>query len=124
MRDDMGKKILIVDDCGTTRKLLSYIIKERGYAILGASNGIEALEVLAANPVDLVVTDLNMPQMDGFELSKNLRGNETYRNIPIVMVTTEAGEVDRKMGIDSGVTTYLTKPISPQKLLYEIEKLL
>lgn len=120
----MGKRILIVDDCDTTRKLLSYIIKERGHAILGASNGIEALEVLAANPIDLVVTDLNMPQMDGLELSRNLRGNEAYRDIPIVMVTTEASEGDRKMGADSGVTTYLTKPISPQKLLYEIEKLL
>lgn len=120
----MQKKILIVDDCDTTRKLLSYIIKERGHVILGASNGIEALEVLAANPVDLVVTDLNMPQMDGFELSRNLKDNKAYKDIPIVMVTTEAGEVDRKMGIDSGVSTYLTKPISPQKLLYEIEKLL
>ncbi len=120
----MGKRILVVDDCDTTRKLLSYIIRDRGHVILGASNGIEALEVLASNPVDLVITDLNMPQMDGFELSRNLRGSEAYMNIPIVMVTTEAGEIDRKMGIDAGVTTFLTKPISPQKLLYEIEKLL
>lgn len=120
----MEKKILIVDDCDTTRKLLSYIVRERGYKIFVASNGLEALEVMAGNPVDLVVTDLNMPQMDGLELSRNLKGQDTYKNIPIIMVTTESGEADRKMGFEAGVTTYLTKPFSPQRLLYEIEKLL
>lgn len=79
---------------------------------------------MAINPVDLVLTDLNMPQMDGFELSKNLREIDAYKNIPIIMVTTEAGDIDKKMGIKAGVTTYLTKPISPQRLMYEIEKLI
>ncbi len=119
-----NKRIMIVDDCDTTRKLLSYIMRERGYKITSASNGIEALEMLATNPVDLVVTDLNMPQMDGMELSKNIRHSDMYKGIPIIMVTTESGETDRKLGIEAGVTTYLTKPISPQRLLYEIEKIL
>lgn len=120
----MEKKILVVDDCDTTRKLLSYIIKEKGYRIISASNGIEALELLATSPIDLIVTDLNMPQMDGYELSKSLRGQDAYREIPIIMITTEAGEADRRMGLEAGVTTYLSKPISPQRLLYEIEKLI
>lgn len=120
----MGKTILIVDDCGTTRKLLTYIIRERGHNIFGATNGIEALETLATKSVDLVITDLNMPQMDGFELSRNLRQSENYKDVPIIMITTESGEGDREMGMKSGVTTYLVKPISPQKLLYEIEKLI
>ncbi|MBI5491383.1 MAG: response regulator [Deltaproteobacteria bacterium] len=120
----MEKKILVVDDCETTRKLLSYIIRDKGYKIVGASNGIEALEVMAANPVDLVVTDLNMPQMNGFELSRSLREQAEYRELPIIMITTEAGESDRKTGMEAGVTTYLCKPISPQRLLYEIEKLI
>ncbi|MBI5643116.1 MAG: response regulator [Deltaproteobacteria bacterium] len=120
----MDKKILIVDDCDTTRKLLSYIIRERGYKIIGASNGIEALEVMAANPVDLVVTDLNMPQMDGFELSKSLRGQPEYHELPIIMITTESSDADKKAGMEAGVTTYLSKPISPQRLIYEIEKLI
>jgi CheY-like chemotaxis protein len=77
----MNKKVLIVDDCATTRKLLSYIIRERGYEIFGAANGIEALEMLAINDVDLVVTDLNMPQMDGLELSKNLRSDDNNRGL-------------------------------------------
>ncbi len=120
----MEKKILVVDDCETTRKLLSYIIRDKGYKIIGASNGIEALEVMAANPVDLVVTDLNMPQMNGFELSRSLREQAEYRELPIIMITTESGEADKRMGMEAGVTTYLSKPISPQRLLYEIEKLL
>lgn len=120
----MDKKVLIVDDCATTRKLLSYIIRERGYEIFGAANGIEALEMLAVNDVDLVVTDLNMPQMDGLELSKSLRADTAYDDTPIIMITTEASSVDRKLGMDAGVTTYLTKPISPQRLVYEIEKVI
>lgn len=118
----MGKSILIVDDCATTRKLLSYMVRDKGYRISCASNGIEALEILAANPVDLVITDLNMPQMDGLELSKSLREQEVYRGLPIIMVTTEASEADKELGKKAGVTAYLTKPITPQRLLYEIEK--
>lgn len=120
----MEKRILIVDDCDTTRKLLSYIVRERGYKIFSASNGLEALEVMAGNQVDMLVTDLNMPQMDGLELSRNLRSQDAYKDLPIIMVTTESGEADIKMGMNAGVTTYLTKPFSPQRLLYEIEKLL
>jgi len=78
---------------------------------------------MATSPIDLIVTDLNMPQMDGYELSKSMRGQDAYKDIPIIMITTEAGEADRRMGMEAGVTTYLAKPISPQRLLYEIEKL-
>lgn len=120
----MDKRILVVDDCDTTRKLLSYIIRERGYKIISASNGIEALEVMALNQIDLVITDLNMPQMDGFELCRTLRENADYKDLPVIMVTTEAGEADKKMGRKVGVTTYLTKPVAPARLLYEVEKLL
>ena len=95
----MEKKILVVDDCDTTRKLLSYIIREKGYKIISATNGIEALEIMATDPADLIVTDLNMPQMDGYELSKSLRGQDSYRDIPIIMITTEAGEADRRIGM-------------------------
>ncbi|HHL39726.1 MAG TPA: response regulator [Deltaproteobacteria bacterium] len=120
----MAKKILIVDDCATTRKLLSYIVRGRGYSIVTAENGIDALEKMAADSVDLILTDLNMPQMDGLELSRNLRCDEAYREIPIIMITTESGESDRAVAREAGVTSYLVKPISPQRLLYEIEKVI
>jgi len=120
----MDKRILIVDDCATTRKLLSYIVRERGHKIINASNGLEALELMASNEIDLVLTDLNMPQMDGLELTRSLRENDAYKELPIIMVTTEAADADVQMGLEAGVTTYLPKPFTPQKLLYEIEKLI
>ncbi len=120
----MKKHILIVDDCNTTRKLLSYMVRERGYSTVGACNGIEALEKLATHDIGLVVTDLNMPQMDGLELSRNIRYNETYKDLPVIMITTESGEEDMRVARESGVTSYLVKPVSPQRLVGEIAKFL
>ena len=120
----MSKPVLIVDDCGTTRKLLSYMIREKGYVTVTADNGIDALEKLATNPVDLVLTDLNMPQMDGIELARNIRASEEYKGLPIIMITTESGEVDKDMAFEAGVTAFLIKPVTPQKLVEEIAKLL
>src|SRR4030065_2648211 len=113
----MEKSVLIVDDCDTTRKLLSYIVRERGFKIVGASNGIEALEILATTPIDIVLTDLNMPQMDGYELSRSLRRQEAYKDLPIVMITTEASEADKKLGREAGVPTYPPNPSPPQSSL-------
>ncbi|MBI3392143.1 MAG: response regulator [Nitrospirae bacterium] len=120
----MGKQILIVDDCSTTRKLLSIILKGRGYATIAAENGIDALEKLAQHAVDLVVTDLNMPQMDGLELIRTIRGNADMKNLPVVMVTTESDEMDKKRGIEMGASAYLTKPVTKDRLAYEVAKLL
>jgi len=120
----MKKPVLIVDDCGTTRKLLSYMIREKGYVTVTADNGIDALEKLATNPVDLVLTDLNMPHMDGIELVKNIRANEVYEGLPIIMITTESGELDKETAFEAGVTAFLIKPVTPKKLVEEIEKLL
>ncbi|MBI5893172.1 MAG: response regulator [Deltaproteobacteria bacterium] len=120
----MSKNILIVDDCDTTRKLLSFMVKGGGYNPIPASNGIDALEKLAQNEIILVITDLNMPQMDGLELVKTIRGDENYKNIPVIMVSTEAGENDKKMGYDAGVTLYITKPVTAKWLVYQIEKLI
>ncbi|MBI5328534.1 MAG: response regulator [Deltaproteobacteria bacterium] len=120
----MSKNILIVDDCGTTRKLLSYMIKVAGHNAVGAVNGFDALEKLAQNDIALVVTDLNMPQMDGLELVKNIRGDDIYKNIPVIMLTTEAGERDKEIGFQAGVNIYMTKPVTSKWLAYQIEKLL
>lgn len=117
----MEKSILIVDDCDTTRRLLSYIVKSKGYAIISAINGIDALEKMATNEVELVLTDLNMPQMDGIELTRNIRDVDIYKEIPIIMITTEAGENDREQAENAGVTKYLTKPVTPDELIKEIE---
>lgn len=120
----MAKSVLVVDDCGTTRKLISFLLKGKGYSAVHASNGIEALEKLATADVDIIITDLNMPQMDGLELIKNLRSDEKYKAMPIIMVSTESAEMDKKMAKDLGASTYIVKPVTQDRLVYEIEKLI
>jgi len=118
----MMEQILVVDDCNVTRKLISFMVKGKGYRTQGAANGVEGLERLASTDVDLIITDLNMPLMDGLEFSKNVRQIEAYRHIPIIMLTTEAGEEDRKMGEEAGISSYLVKPVKPERLIEEIER--
>lgn len=120
----MGKTILIVDDCETTRKLLSYMVKGAGYNTIVAVNGIDALEKLAQNDISLVITDLNMPQMDGLELVRTMRNESSYSNIPVIMISTESGDKDREMGIRAGVNIYMTKPVTSRWLAYQIAKLI
>ncbi len=112
----MPKQVLIVDDCAVTRKLVALYLKKAGFGSVQAENGLEALEKLAQEPVDLVVTDLNMPRMDGLALTKSLRSEPQYARLPIVMLTTEAEETARAMGLEAGVSAYLTKPVSQERL--------
>ena len=118
------KTLLLVDDCRTTRKLVTYLIKGEGFNILQAENGLEALEVLARNNIDLVVTDMNMPQMDGIELIKSMKEDNLYKGIPIIMLTTEDDEAEKKRGYQMGVSMYLTKPVDQKTILGEIHKLI
>ncbi len=120
----MSKTILVVDDSDTTRKLISYMVKSMGYKTVGAVNGLDALEKLAQNDIALVLTDLNMPQMDGLELAKSIRGDDNYKEMPIIMISTESEEEDRKKGMEAGVDQYLTKPVTSKWLSYQIGKLL
>lgn len=120
----MGRNILIVDDCGTTRRILSYMVKGAGYTPVLASNGLEALEKLAVHEISLVLTDMNMPGMDGIELTSQIKGDERYRDLPVIMLTTEAGEDDKKLGMEAGVDLYITKPVTSERLVSEIKKFL
>ena len=112
----MPKQVLIVDDCAVTRKLVALYLKKAGFGSVQAENGLEALEKLAQELVDLVVTDLNMPRMDGLALTKSLRSEPQYARLPIVMLTTEAEETARAKGLEAGVSAYLTKPVTQERL--------
>lgn len=118
------KKILIVDDSSTIRKLINYILRKKDYQITEAEDGIDALEKLINTKVDLVIADLNMPNMDGIELVKSLRSNYYYIDTPIIMLTTTRDENLRKSAFDAGVNLFLNKPIQPNILLYKVESLL
>lgn len=117
-------KIMIVDDCPTTRRLLGLYLRGKGYELVFAENGLDALEKLAREDISLILSDLNMPYMDGIELLKSIRSNPNLSHIPFLMVTTEADESEKKMAIDSGANGYLVKPVTVDILLQSIRKIL
>ena len=116
-------KILIVDDDKTTRRLLSLYLKGKGYETVTAENGLEAMEKVGTEDINLIVTDLNMPYMDGIELTKTLKSS-SWSSIPIIMVTTEADEEEKKKGKDAGIDDYLVKPASADQINESIKKIL
>jgi len=118
------KRIMIVDDSSTIRKLISYILRKKDYLITEAEDGLDALEKLIDIKVDLVIADLNMPNMDGIELVKSLRNNYYHIDTPIIMLTTTRDENLKKSALDAGVNMFLNKPIQPNLLLYKVESLL
>ena len=118
----MSKKILTVDDSKTMREMVSFTLKGAGYDIVEAEDGKAALEVLNGTKVDAVITDLNMPNMNGFELIRALRGNPTYKFTPILMLTTEGDGSKKEEGKAAGATGWIVKPFNPQKLVEVVMK--
>lgn len=116
-------KILIVDDCSTTRKLMSLSLKSKGFDVILAENGIDAIEKLASNKVNMIVTDLNMPYMDGLELIRRIRSDYGH-DIPILMVTTEADDSERRKAMEAGADGYLVKPVSAEQMKDSIKMIL
>lgn len=117
-------KIMIVDDCPTTRKLLGLYLRGRGYDLIFAENGLDALEKLASERISLILSDLNMPYMDGIELLKTIRSDPTLSHIPFLMVTTEADEEEKRRALDSGADGYLVKPVTAEVILQNIKSIL
>lgn len=117
-------RILVVDDSSTVRKLITYVLSKGNYDTLEAGDGIEALEKLALNQVDLITADLNMPRMDGLELIRTIRESPSYEKIPIVMLTTETDEAEKREALKRGANIYLVKPMPPYILLDKIKSLL
>lgn len=116
-------KLLIVDDDKTTRKLLSLYLKGKGYEIATAENGLDALEKLGTETINLVVTDMNMPYMDGIELTKTLRADPAWSALPIIMVTTEADDDERKKAFEAGVNDYLVKPTNADQIHESVKRI-
>jgi two-component system chemotaxis response regulator CheY len=117
-------KILVVDDDKTTRKLLSLFLKGKGYEVVTAENGLDAMEKLGIDSINLIVSDMNMPYMDGIELTKNLKSDQGWSSIPIIMITTEADEEDKKKAFEAGVDDYLVKPANADQINDSIKKIL
>ncbi len=116
--------ILVVDDDKTTRKILGIYLKAKGYDVVYAENGLEAMEKLGTESINLVMTDLNMPYMDGHELIRTIRADERLKHIPILMVTTEADEAERTAAMKAGANGYLVKPVSADMVSENIRNIL
>jgi two-component system chemotaxis response regulator CheY len=111
------KKILIAEDSATMRSLVISTIAAVGdFDIIEAANGFEALRLLPREKVDLVITDINMPDINGLELVNFIRNNPQYKDTPLVIITTEGSERDREKGLNLGANAYLVKPFSPGEL--------
>lgn len=118
----MPKRFLIVDDSASMRQLVSITIKDAGYDVLVAENGEDAMGKLKSTKVDMVITDLNMPEMDGIEFIKKLRDMPDYKFVPIVMLTTESQETKRQEGKQAGASGWIVKPFLPEQLLDVVKK--
>jgi len=118
------QSILAVDDSASMRQMVSFTLKGAGYEVIEAVDGQEAFEKAQMQSVDLVLTDQNMPRMDGVTLVKNLRGLPAYSSTPILILTTESSDEMKSRGRAAGATGWLVKPFDPSKLLEVIRKVI
>ena len=120
----MKPRILVVDDEPEAVELVEFNLKQAGYAVSTAVDGAEALKKARSQTPDLIVLDVMLPEMDGFEICKTLRDEAPTARTPILMLTAKAAEIDRVLGLELGADDYLTKPFSPRELLLRIKKIL
>lgn len=118
----MSKIVLTVDDSKTIREMVSFTLKGQGFEVIEAEDGQQALSVLNGKEVSVIITDLNMPNMDGFELMKKLRADPKYKFTPILMLTTESDDGKKELGKQAGATGWIVKPFNPEKLIQVVNK--
>ncbi|MFZ5471339.1 MAG: hybrid sensor histidine kinase/response regulator [Myxococcota bacterium] len=107
--EEHRRRILVVDDSPLTRELISSLLEAVGYEILNANDGVEAFERLQRDQIDIVVTDLEMPRMDGLELTRRVKSHPTLRSLPVIIITTRGGDTDRRRGMEAGADGYIAK---------------
>lgn len=125
MKDKELKNILCIEDEQEMIDLIRLILGQRGYEVTGAAGGKEGLEKLQENPPDLVLLDLMMPDIDGWEVYQQMKAEEKTKDIPVIVVTAKAQNIDKVLGLHiAKVDDYIAKPFSPQDLLKSVEKIL
>ena len=120
----MSKVIMTADDSSSVRQMVGFTLKQAGYEVIEASDGQDAVEKMSGKTVDMVITDLNMPRMNGIELIKKVRSNPASKFIPIVMLTTESQAEMKQQGKAAGATGWIVKPFKPEQLIAVAKKLL
>lgn len=120
----MPGSILIVDDSASMRQLVSFTLQDAGFEVTQAVDGVDALAKSAPQKADMVITDLNMPNMDGIELIRQLRSKPEYKFTPIVMLTTESQDAKKQEGRQAGASGWIVKPFTPDQLVGVVKKFL
>jgi two-component system chemotaxis response regulator CheY len=120
----MGRTIITVDDAATIRKMVAFTLRGAGHEVLEAQDGVIALNVLQSRAVDLVITDVNMPNMNGIELTRRLRTLPSFHRTPVLLLTTESDPAKKAEGRAAGATGWIVKPFSQEQLLAIVAKLL
>ncbi len=117
--------VMIADDSSTVRKFVSFSLAACDLEVVTAVDGMDALEKISQTPqVDLIIVDLNMPNMDGFEFIQNIRGSEVHRNVPIIILSSERGEESKRRGKEVGANAYIEKPFDARNIEYQVSKFL
>ncbi len=120
----MGHCILTVDDSSTMRQMITFTLKGANFDVLEAGDGVEALEVAKGKKLSLIITDVNMPRMDGITLVQRLRALPEFKFTPILVLTTESDATMKQKGKEAGATGWIVKPFSPEKLLDVVNKVI
>ncbi|WP_408955911.1 response regulator [Natroniella sp. ANB-PHB2] len=120
----MSSKVLVVDDEENIVELIKFNLEQEGYQVLTAYDGVEALERVKEKEFDLVVLDLMLPQIDGFEVCRQIRTDNKLKRLPIIMLSAKGEEVDKILGLELGADDYVTKPFSPRELLARVKAVL
>lgn len=115
-------KILVVDDSPVVKKIVTTTLVKKGFEVRDALDGVAALEILLNEKIDLVITDLNMPKMDGLQLTREIRKNPTCKRIPVIMLTTNPSEEQK--ALEAGANLYLKKPVTSEELISHVQKFL
>jgi len=120
----MEKTIMTVDDSASIRQMVGFTLRNEGYDVIEAADGVDALEKLSGNRVGMILTDLNMPRMDGLDFIRHVRQEASCKFVPIVMLTTESQAEKKQAGKLAGATGWIVKPFKPQQLLAVVKKLM
>jgi two-component system, chemotaxis family, chemotaxis protein CheY len=120
----MSKTILVIDDSASVRQLVGMSLRGAGYTVLEANDGKEGLNKLNGQKINLVISDVNMPNMDGITFVKEMKKNSNYKFTPVVMLTTEGAEEKKQQGKDAGAKAWIVKPFRPEQLLQTVSLLI
>ena len=118
------KTIMTVDDSASLRQMVSFVLRSGGYEVVEAVNGLDAFSKLKGHELHLILTDINMPEMDGLEFTRQLRAIPEYKFVPVVLLTTESHPEKKQQGKAAGATGWIVKPFSPDQLLAVVKKVI